>query len=265
MTPNELRKFVLTPASQSTRILCQITRSRFKSHKKYNPHYTIYIEDHTDPNEVKRQLFLWARKRKRSHTSCYDIGATLPDANGRDEIFGKVKSNFVGTNFTIYSYGRNPFKDDDDQLPAGAPLREELTVVAYDPNMLGFKGPRKMTILMPSMTREGQRVSWCPTTEAETLSGRHKSGNTSDMLVLHNKSPQWNEDTQAFVLNFGGRVSLASVKNFQLVHDQDLDYIILQFCRTGADTFTMDFQYPLCPLQAIGMVLTSFDAKIACE
>jgi len=115
------------------------------------------------------------------------------------------------------------------------------------------------------MTREGKRVSWCPTTEADTLSSRHKSGNTRDMLVLHNKSPQWNEDTQAFVLNFGGRVSLASVKNFQLVHDQDLDYIILQFGRTGADTFTMDFQYPLCPLQAIGMVLTSFDAKIACE
>lgn len=41
------------------------------------------------------------------------------------------------------------------------------------------------------------------------------------MLVLHNKSPQWNDETQSYVLNFNGRVTLASVKNFQIVHDKD--------------------------------------------
>ena len=34
----------------------------------------------------------------------------------------------------------------------------------------------------------------------------------------------------------------ASVKNFQIVHSSNPDYIIMQFGRVGADIFTMDFR-----------------------
>jgi tubby-related protein 1 len=91
------------------------------------------------------------------------------------------------------------------------------------------------------------------------------SGNMNGILKLHNKAPQWNEETQSYVLNFNGRVTLASVKNFQIVHPNDLDYIIMQFGRIARDHFTMDFQYPMCPLQAFGVAMSSFDAKLACE
>lgn len=46
----------------------------------------------------------------------------------------------------------------------------------------------------------------------------------------------------AYVLNFYGRVTMASVKNFQLVSTEDFDRIILQFGRVARDEFTMDFQ-----------------------
>ena len=39
--------------------------------------------------------------------------------------------------------------------------------------------------------------------------------------VFVNKSPKWNEQLGAFVLNFNKRVTQASVKNFQLVHADD--------------------------------------------
>jgi hypothetical protein len=42
-----------------------------------------------------------------------------------------------------------------------------------------------------------------------------------DIVELHNKTPIWNEDTQSYVLNFHGRVTQASVKNFQIVHSND--------------------------------------------
>ena len=42
-----------------------------------------------------------------------------------------------------------------------------------------------------------------------------------NLIELHNKSPVWNDDTQSYVLNFHGRVTQASVKNFQIVHDSD--------------------------------------------
>jgi len=120
-----------------------------------------------------------------------------------------------------------------------------------------------------------------------------------NILELHNKTPVWNDETQSYVLNFHGRVTQASVKNFQLVHDDDSnslfsfstdfwnfgliikcvvwvgylliqsfppgEYIVMQFGRVAEDVFTMDFRYPLCALQAFAVALSSFDSKLACE
>jgi hypothetical protein len=33
------------------------------------------------------------------------------------------------------------------------------------------------------------------------------------------------------------------VKNFQIVHESDTDYIIMQFGRVAEDIFTMDYRY----------------------
>ena len=75
----------------------------------------------------------------------------------------------------------------------------------------------------------------------------------------------WNDDTQSYVLNFHGRVTQASVKNFQIVHESDPEYVIMQFGRVAEDVFTMDYRYPMCALQAFGIALSSFDSKLACE
>lgn len=54
----------------------------------------------------------------------------------------------------------------------------------------------------------------------------YRTKNMDDLIELHNKTPQWNEETQSYVLNFHGRVTQASVKNFQIVHDNDGESII---------------------------------------
>ena len=46
---------------------------------------------------------------------------------------------------------------------------------------------------------------------------RYKAAvNDNDVQILKNKPPKWNEQVGAYVLNFNGRVTRASVKNFQL-------------------------------------------------
>ena len=35
-------------------------------------------------------------------------------------------------------------------------------------------------------------------------------------LVMHNKAPMWNEASQVYQLDFGGRVTQESAKNFQI-------------------------------------------------
>ncbi|ORX92615.1 hypothetical protein K493DRAFT_225229, partial [Basidiobolus meristosporus CBS 931.73] len=97
------------------------------------------------------------------------------------------------------------------------------------------------------------------------LISQYKNCGAESVLALRNKSPQWNEDTMSYVLNFNGRVTLASVKNFQIVHQDDVDYTVMQFGRVSYNAFTLDYSYPLCALQAFGIALTSFDAKIVCE
>jgi len=85
------------------------------------------------------------------------------------------------------------------------------------------------------------------------------------MTQLMNKPPNWSDEVGAYVLNFNGRVTMASVKNFQLVSPDDLETVVVQFGRVGKDLFTLDFRFPLSPLQAFGIALSSFDYKIACE
>ena len=47
---------------------------------------------------------------------------------------------------------------------------------------------------------------------------RHKADERdADLTVLKNKSPKWNDVANAYVLNFNGRVTQPSVKNFQIV------------------------------------------------
>ena len=96
---------------------------------------------------------------------------------------------------------------------------------------------------------------------------RYKAAkNDDDVQILKNKQPKWNDQVGAYVLNFNGRVTRASVKNFQLCNmARDPDTVLMQFGRVGKDAFTMDYQWPLCGLQAFGIALSSFDYKIACE
>lgn len=55
------------------------------------------------------------------------------------------------------------------------------------------------------------------------------------------------------------------VKNFQLVDVNQPDKTLLQFGRVGKHSFTMDLRWPLSPYQALTIVLSSFDYKLACE
>lgn len=106
---------------------------------------------------------------------------------------------------------------------------------------------------------------------AESQSGLligHKDG----ALVLRNKAPRWHEQLQCWCLNFHGRVTVASVKNFQLIASPENgtagpqhEKIILQFGKVGKDVFTMDYRYPISAFQAFAICLSSFDTKIACE
>ncbi|XP_013869251.1 tubby-related protein 3 isoform X4 [Austrofundulus limnaeus] len=254
-----LEEFVLRPASRGVTVKCRISRDKKGMDRGLYPTYFMHME-----RDDNRKVFLLAgRKRKKSKTSNYLISVDATDlSRGGESFIGKLRSNLMGTKFTVYDNGGNPSKNTGTLLEESA-MRQELAAVCYETNVLGFKGPRKMTVVIPGMNMNYERIPVRPQNEQESLVNRWQNNTMENLIELHNKSPVWNDDTQSYVLNFHGRVTQASVKNFQIVHDNDPDYIVMQFGRIAEDVFTLDYNYPMCALQAFAIGLSSFDSKLA--
>ncbi|KAG8567868.1 hypothetical protein GDO81_013810 [Engystomops pustulosus] len=257
---DDLKDFALRPAPRSIMFQCRITRDKKGVDRGLYPTYYLHLER----DDGKRLFLMAGRKRKKSKTSNYLISVDPTDlSRGGESVIGKVRSNMLGTKFTVFDSGVNPEKEPFVQERES--LRQELVSISYETNVLGFRGPRKMTVIIPGMNQDCERVCIRPRNEHETLSARLQNGNMENISVLHNKAPSWNEETQSYVLNFHGRVTQASVKNFQIINSDDPEHIVMQFGRVAEDVFTMDFSYPLCALQAFCICLSSFDSKLACE
>ncbi|GMS84897.1 hypothetical protein PENTCL1PPCAC_7072, partial [Pristionchus entomophagus] len=252
-----LEEFVRVPAEEGVTYKCIINRDKNGMDKGIFPTYYLHLE-----NSSKKKMFLLAaRKRKKCKTANYLISTDPTRLLRTGEGFiGKVRSNALGTAFTIFDDGKNPKHCGNSEL-----IRAELAAVIYDPNVLGFRGPRKMTILTPSVNERNEINKIRPVAERDSLIERYKSRRLDEIVKMTNKAPMWSEDSQSFVLNFHGRVTQASVKNFQIVHEKDEEYIVMQFGRVSQDSFSMDFRYPLSAIQAFGIAMTSFHGKIACE
>ncbi|XP_059388136.1 tubby protein homolog isoform X2 [Carassius carassius] len=260
MSLEDLEQFAMRPVSRDVTIQCRITRDRRGVEKGIFPTYYLHMEK----EDGKRVFLMAGRKRKKCKTSNYLISIDPTDLSRDTESYiGKLRSNVLGTKFTVYDNGvnpeRKPFIKETDTL------RQELAAICYEKNVLGFKGPRKMTVIIPGMHENDERVVIRPKNELESLLTRYENGNKENLVTLLNKSPSWNEQTQSYVLNFHGRVTQASVKNFQIVHPDNVDYIVMQFGRVAEDVFSMDYSFPMCALQAFAITLSSFDGKLACE
>lgn len=224
-----------------------------------------------------------AKKQANNKTSNYHV--TLNDrdfAKESPDYLGKLRANFVGTEFQLFDHGSNSSNSSSSKGVDGAGMlglssgpsnvgtpREELGVVVYAANVLGARGPRKMQAFLPRVSKVNDRaINWKEEedlVEQDAMLERVRRGDTAKFHHFINKPPRWNDQVGAYVLNFMGRVTMASVKNFQLIEPEDHETVVLQFGRVGKHDFTMDVRWPFTPLQALGVVLSSFDSKIACD
>jgi hypothetical protein len=78
-------------------------------------------------------------------------------------------------------------------------------------------------------------------------------------LVLYNKSPMWNEASQVYQLDFGGRVTQESAKNFQIEYKGKQ---VMQFGRIDNNAYTLDFQYPFTAVQAFAVALANVTQRL---
>jgi len=260
----DMKAFLMNPSPKNVGMIeCHITRERSGLNKLF-PKYTV---------ESESGVFLMsAKKQKQSKTSNYLITMSRGEVGkDADTFLGKLRSNFLGLEFTAYGAGLNPKKIDPTMSPVHAAqlARQELVAAQYSSSLWGSKpsGPRKMSAVIPRVQPNGERIV-CRTLNPDTegLLALTKQGGCQHLVDSYtNKPPKWNDQIGAFVLNFNKRVTQASVKNFQLISAEDPDTVFLQFGRVGKDVFNMDFRYPISPFQAFAICLSSFDYKLCCE
>lgn len=288
------------PAPRESPLQCFIKRNRASQT------YHLYL-GLTQALMDSGKFLLAARRCRRATCTDYLISLDADDmSKGSNSYIGKLRSNFLGTKFTVYDSqpphcgavaSKSHFnrlvgsKQVSPRIPAG---NYSVAHIAYELNVLGSRGPRRMNCVMDSIPSSAMEPGGAvpvqtefPLNCIESFSPaplfRSKSTCAPNLLcpvnfqkerklILKNKSPRWHEQLQCWCLNFRGRVTVASVKNFQLVASeengpsgQDYDRVILQFGKVGKDLFTMDYGYPLSAFQAFAICLSSFDTKIACE
>ncbi|KAK5858058.1 hypothetical protein PBY51_011253 [Eleginops maclovinus] len=84
-------------------------------------------------------------------------------------------------------------------------------------------------------------------------------GSQGFVYVMANKQPLWNEATQVYQLDFGGRVTQESAKNFQIELDGRQ---VMQFGRIDGNGYILDFQYPFSAVQAFAVALANVTQRL---
>jgi len=149
---------------------------------KLFPIYSLYLKDGD-------RFLMASKKRPNNKTSNYLVSMSEHDLN-RDGVnyLGKLRSNFVGTEFQIFDDGHNP-KDEPD-VP-GREVRRELAGVMYQANVLGSRGPRKMQVALPAV--DDALDAGGRSRGAADILQSIKDRNLRDLIYLINKPPRWNE------------------------------------------------------------------------
>lgn len=81
------------------------------------------------------------------------------------------------------------------------------------------------------------------------------------MANFSTKEPNLSMETGKYELNFHGRVTQESGKNFQFIDTYDESKIYLQFGKVDKDHYVLDFAFPFSITQAFGIALTAFEWK----
>lgn len=113
--------------------------------------------------------------------------------------------------------------------------------------------PRKLEVAVPILPQATEPAAQQGQCMAERL--KDSADDRNGLVVLDTREPSY--EGGQYRLNFGGRVTVPSVKNMQ-IQDENGE-IIAQFGKIAENRFHLDFKAPMTAFQAFGMALTQFD------
>lgn len=105
-----------------------------------------------------------------------------------------------------------------------------------------------MDIQIPRLSESGDTEIWCPMCRPE---GDYHS------TTLTTRRPKWNPRLKTLNMNFFGRVTMSSAKNFQLEIVDKPEKIRLLFGKVAQNKYVLDFKGPLNMIQAFAAAVST--------
>uniref|UniRef100_A0A8C9TVZ4 Tubby-related protein 4 n=1 Tax=Scleropages formosus TaxID=113540 RepID=A0A8C9TVZ4_SCLFO len=143
----------------------------------------------------------------------------------------------------------NEFQDSSESEPELFVSGDELMNQSQS-GKKGWKSKRS-----PRTTNELEEIKCRKANEKEDRG----LGSQGFVYVMANKQPLWNEATQVYQLDFGGRVTQESAKNFQIELEGRQ---VMQFGRIDGNAYILDFQYPFSAVQAFAVALANVTQRL---
>lgn len=239
--------------ANSSLVQCLIVRNRDDLTNKLYPTYSLYLED-------KNKLLIVAKKMSFNSTSNYHLfDMSRGSVHKSSSKMTKKSGNYLGK---LRANDSN--KSEYTIVTASTAERKEIGAIVFDRNGIVNQlkegcQPRKMYVKVPEISPENT-----PLEHSVTKSIGNKQISMIDLLKLSDPNFIYSSKDPVFErgnyrLNFGGRVTKASVKNFQLASPAEPDNIICQFGKVADDKFHLDYKTPLNAFQAFCLALSHFD------
>lgn len=136
-------------------------------------------------------------------------------------------------------------------------LRSRMSKRSFFKSLSGSKEKTKKA------SKKSSSKSVPPSSNGSTNTNGNSSSSSKpikkNQYVLHNKPPIWNEISQVYQLDFGGRVTQESAKNFQIEHQNKQ---VMQFGRIESNAYTLDFEWPFTTIQAFSIALANITQRL---
>ncbi len=263
---------------------CRLIRRSSGFANLFHPKYELYVEGH------QGGIFLAAARKSSKSKPNYHLSFSINKIEKTSASYlGKLQANLSRSDYVLFDNGYNPEKPPSKKTlnanntfngKAIAP-RSNLALISYKPHLTG-KTPRKLAVLLPILLEEKTReeelksLADTPFLKNEFISSSSAFSDLNSRLevarsrfkdpslpwtCLLNKPPKFHAESGQYVLDFCGRAPQVSVKNFQLVYPEEPDDVLFQLGRMDDETFSVDFKFPLSPIQAFAIALSSLDYK----
>jgi hypothetical protein len=166
-----------------------------------------------------------AEKQAINRTANYHVFDMSRNIPGRSPKLNKKAGNYMGKL-------RGAHGETEYSLFNNATTKEQCAAFVFQKVgiLTQIKGqiPRKLVVLLPPITEEGATIPFQTNQDSDMIE-RFDNNIKGKMRVLNTKEPTF--ERGQYRLNFSGRVTTPSVKNFQIVDPSDTKSILAQFGR----------------------------------